>query len=69
MSLFVGQRLTSSLARERGTDLERLTELIESGRIAPSLDRTYRLAEAPDAMRQLVAGLVRGKTAITIPAV
>lgn len=69
VSLFVGQRLTSSLARERGTDLERLTELIESGRIAPSLDRTYRLAEAPDAMRQLVAGLVRGKTAITIPAV
>jgi NADPH:quinone reductase-like Zn-dependent oxidoreductase len=33
--------------------------------VTPSIDRTYPLAEAPAAMRQLEAGLVRGKISIT----
>ena len=66
VSLFVRQRLTSALNKERGSDLERLTGLIESGQVTPSLDRTYPLAEAPDAMRHLEAGQVRGKVAITV---
>ncbi len=65
MSLFVRQRLTSCIARERGSDVERLTELIASGQVTPSIDRTYPLAEAPAAMRHLEAGQVRGKIAIT----
>jgi NADPH:quinone reductase-like Zn-dependent oxidoreductase len=65
MSLFVRQRLTSCIAKERGSDVERLTELIESGRVTPSIDRTYPLTEAPAAMRHLEAGLVRGKISIT----
>jgi len=65
MSLFVRQRLTSCIARERGSDVERLTELIASGQVTPSIDRTYPLAEVPAAMRHLEAGQVRGKIAIT----
>ena len=66
LSPFVGQRLVPLMARERGTDYERLTQLIEAGRLTPSLDRTYPLEEAPDAMRQLEEGTIRGKIAITV---
>ena len=34
--------------------------------MTPSIDRTYPLDEAPDAMRHLEAGDVRGKVAITV---
>ncbi len=66
VSLFMGQRLAMLASKERATDLERLTPLIESGKVTPSVDRTYPLAQVPDAMRHLVAGEVRGKVAITI---
>jgi NADPH:quinone reductase-like Zn-dependent oxidoreductase len=66
LSLFVGQRLTGLLAKERARDLERLTELVGEGGVTPSIDRTYPLAEAPQAMRHLVAGQVRGKVAIRV---
>jgi NADPH:quinone reductase-like Zn-dependent oxidoreductase len=66
LSRFVSERLTGFLCQERAADLERLTTLIEAGRITPSIDRTYPLAEVPDAMRHLQAGLVQGKVAITI---
>jgi NADPH:quinone reductase-like Zn-dependent oxidoreductase len=66
MSLFVRQRLTGVINKESGRNLERLTELIEAGQVTPSIDRTYPLDQAPEAMRQLVAGNVRGKVAIVI---
>ena len=66
LSAVVGQRLTSLLARERASDLERLAELADAGGLVPSIDRTYPLAEAPEAMRRLVAGQVRGKSVISI---
>jgi len=66
LSLFVRPRLTSCLCKERSSDLERLTDLIEAGKVTPSIDRTYPLVEAPDAMRHLEAGKAKGKIAITI---
>ena len=66
VSLFVRQRLAMVTSKERGSDLERVVALLEDGRVVPSLDRTYPLAQVPDAMRQLVAGEVRGKVAITV---
>jgi NADPH:quinone reductase-like Zn-dependent oxidoreductase len=66
LSRFVGQRLTSVLCKERSADLERLTDLIEAGKVTPSIDRTYSLDRVPDAMRHLVAGRARGKVAITV---
>ena len=65
VSLFARQRLTSCIAKERGSDVERLSKLITNGQVIPSIDRSYPLAEAPKAMRQLEAGQVRGKIVIT----
>jgi len=66
LSLFVRQRLTMVVSKEHYADLERLTELIEAGAVTPSIDRTYPLEQAADAMRHLDAGRARGKVAITI---
>ncbi|MEV4539683.1 NAD(P)-dependent alcohol dehydrogenase [Asanoa sp. NPDC049518] len=65
-SPFVSQRLVMFAAKERGSDLERLTELIEAGRLTPTLDRTFSLSRVPEAMHYLEAGRARGKVAITI---
>ena len=66
LSPFVSQRLTMLISKENSADLERLTELIETGAVTPTIDRIYPLEEAPDAMRHLVAGQARGKIAIAI---
>jgi NADPH:quinone reductase-like Zn-dependent oxidoreductase len=63
---FVSERLTGVTCKERSSDLEVLADLIEAGTVTPSIDRTYPLDQAPDAMRHLDAGQVRGKVAITI---
>ena len=65
-SPFVGQRFAMVLGTVRAKDLERLTDRIEAGSITPSLERTYPLERAPEAMRRLEQGQVRGKVAITI---
>ena len=66
LSPFVRQRLTMFIAKQRSRDLERLTELIDAGKVTPSIDRTYPLDQVPEAMRHLEAGKARGKVAITI---
>ncbi len=66
VSMFVGQRLTMLASKERYTDLEALTPLLENGQVTPVIDRTYTLAEVPDAMGHLEAGQARGKIAIKI---
>ncbi len=68
LSPFLRQRLALFLAKERASDLERLTGLIESGELVPSLDRTYPLEQARTAVRLLESGEVRGKVAITVQA-
>ena len=65
-SLFGRQRLTSVIAKERGSDYQRLAVLLESHQVIPALERAYPLAQAADAMRRLEAGTVRGKVAITV---
>jgi len=66
VSLFVGQRLAMLASKERASDLERLTPLLEAGTVTPSVDRSYSLEQVPEAMRHLEAGEVRGKIAITV---
>ncbi len=65
VSPFLKQRLVLLAAKERASDYERLTDLIETGQVTPCLDRTYPLDEVPQAMRQLETGQVRGKVAVT----
>jgi NADPH:quinone reductase-like Zn-dependent oxidoreductase len=66
LSPLLRQRLTMFIAKQRSSDLERLSVLIDAGNVTPSLDRSYPLAKAPDAVRRLAAGQVRGKVAISI---
>jgi NADPH:quinone reductase-like Zn-dependent oxidoreductase len=67
VSMFVSQRLTMLASKERYTDLEALSPLLDSGQVTPVVDRTYSLSDVPAAMKHLEAGLARGKIAITIP--
>jgi len=63
---FVSQRLALFEAKQSGDDLRLLQELIEAGRIAPVVDRTYQLSETPEAVRYLETGHARGKVVITV---
>lgn len=66
LSRLVRQRLTFFLSKERGSDLERLTEFIEAGKVTPSIDRTFSLDQVSEAMRHLEAGNARGKIAVSV---
>ena len=66
LSLFVPQRLTFIINRERGADLERLAQLADAGAIKPALGATYPLDRTADALRHLAAGQARGKTTIAV---
>jgi D-arabinose 1-dehydrogenase-like Zn-dependent alcohol dehydrogenase len=47
-------------------DLLTITELCESGKIVPVIDRRYPLREVPEALRSLGEGHVKGKAVITV---
>jgi NADPH:quinone reductase-like Zn-dependent oxidoreductase len=66
LSPFVHQRLTIKTPKERYADLERLAELVEADELIPTIDRTYALHQAPDAVRHLQAGHARGKLVIAV---
>ena len=66
LSPFVRQRLTTYLSKHRQADLETLRRLTETGQLTPLIGRTYPLADAPQAIRDLHAGRARGKIALTI---
>jgi len=66
LSLFVGQRLRPVMAKERSSDLDVLRGYIEAGGVTPAMDRTYPLADVPDAVRYMRSGAVRGKVVISV---
>jgi NADPH:quinone reductase-like Zn-dependent oxidoreductase len=66
LSPFVGQKLGMFVNKENHEDLIVLKELIESGKVTPVIDRTYPLAEVPEAIRYLEQGHARGKVVITV---
>jgi NADPH:quinone reductase-like Zn-dependent oxidoreductase len=65
MSPIVSQRLRSILNKEHYTGLDRLAKLATTGDVLPCIERSYTLAEVPDAVRRLEAGKVRGHVVIT----
>jgi NADPH:quinone reductase-like Zn-dependent oxidoreductase len=67
LSPFVRQQLGTFVASENAADLGALRELIEAGTLAPAIDRSYPLAEAPAAIRHLLDGHARGKLVISVP--
>jgi NADPH:quinone reductase-like Zn-dependent oxidoreductase len=66
LSLLGSQRLTGLLCKENAADLEVLAQLISTGAVTPTVGGVYPLARGAEAMRELVAGRVRGKVAITL---
>lgn len=68
LSPFGRQRLTGLMSKEDPKNLRYLAELAEAKDISPVIDRTYRLAEAPEAIRSLMLGNARGKFVIDMDA-
>jgi NADPH:quinone reductase-like Zn-dependent oxidoreductase len=66
LSPFVSQKLGTFVNKENHEDLLVLKELIESGKVTPVIDRTYPLAEVPEAMRYLEGGHAKGKVLIIV---
>lgn len=66
LSLLVRQQLGTFMCSENATDLLVLTELIESGKLIPVIDKTYPLSQTPDAIRYMQEGRARGKVVITV---
>lgn len=66
LSRFVPQHLRTFIAQISRDRLDALRELVEAGTLRPAIDRTYRLADTAEAVRQLAAGRVRGKVVIQV---
>jgi NADPH:quinone reductase-like Zn-dependent oxidoreductase len=60
------QKTTFFIANPNKADLLVLSELIESGKVTPVIDRRYELAEVADALEYLGAGHARGKVVVTV---
>jgi NADPH:quinone reductase-like Zn-dependent oxidoreductase len=66
LSPLVGQKLGTFVNNENHEDMLVLKELIEAGKVTPIIDRTYPLAEVPEAIRYLEEGHARGKVVISV---
>lgn len=66
-SMFVDQELGIMVARLRQESLAALAKLMEDGKVEPVLDRSYALADVPEAIRYSETGRARGKIIITLP--
>ena len=67
--LSVGRKQRVGLVFGKPNDaaaMKTVGELVQAGTLSPVIDRTYTLAEVPDAMRYYAAGKARGKLLITM---
>lgn len=61
-----GRNIRVLAVQRNQKDLLAITELCETGRIIPAIDRRYPLSQVPDALRYLGEGHVKGKIVITL---
>jgi NADPH:quinone reductase-like Zn-dependent oxidoreductase len=66
LSLVSSQKLVVLNAKVNTPDLLVLKELVEAGKLKPALNRTYRLEDAVDALKELENGHARGKNAVVV---
>jgi NADPH:quinone reductase-like Zn-dependent oxidoreductase len=62
-----GQRIHVLQTPDAGGLLTALKELTEAGDVTPAIERTYNLAEVPDAIRYLETEHARAKVVVTVP--
>jgi len=66
-SWFVSQKMGMMMAQPSKDDLTLMADLIQSGKVKPVIDRTYKsLSELPQAIAYLEEGHARGKVVITV---
>lgn len=65
-SKFVSQKMGMMMADANHNDLTILADMMQSGKLKPVIDRTYKLSEVPEAIRYLEEGHARGKVVITV---
>jgi NADPH:quinone reductase-like Zn-dependent oxidoreductase len=63
---FVNQQMGMMMADANGKDLTILADMMQSGKLKPVIDRTYKLAEVPEAVRYVEQGHARGKVVISV---
>jgi len=66
LSPFVSQEMGMFMADTNQKDLAVLADLMQSGKVKPVIDRTYKLSEVPAAIAYLEQGHARGKVVITV---
>ena len=60
------QKAVFFIAKTNRADMEVLRELLEAGKVKPVVDRSYTLADTPDAFRYLGEGHAQGKVVVTV---
>jgi NADPH:quinone reductase-like Zn-dependent oxidoreductase len=65
-SKFTSQKFVTYIAKLTKDDLNVLRDLMQSGKVAPVIDRTYKMSETQAALRYLEEGHARGKVVIVI---
>ena len=63
---FVSQQLRPVTASANAADLVELTALIDAGKVRPSIERSYPLAETAEALRHFGEQHARGKIGISV---
>jgi NADPH:quinone reductase-like Zn-dependent oxidoreductase len=66
VSMVVRQRLIALFSSTKAADLRFLAEAMAAGTVAPVLDRTFALADAPAALHHVMAGRARGKVVLSV---
>ena len=66
LSPFISQKMGMMMADANQNDLTILADMMQSGKVKPVIDRTYKLSEVPAAIAYLEEGHARGKVVITV---
>jgi NADPH:quinone reductase-like Zn-dependent oxidoreductase len=66
LSPFTSQKFTTIFAELNKDDLGVLAELMQSGKLTPVIDRTYKLSDSAEALRYLERGHARGKVVVAM---
>ena len=65
-SRFTSQKFIAYIAQFNKADMSILADLMQSGKMTPVIDRTYKFSETSDALRYLEQGHARGKVVIIV---
>ena len=65
-SRFVSQKFVAYIAQFNKADMSVLADLLQTGKMTPVIDKTYKLNETVDALRYLETGHARGKVVISL---